>query len=123
MFIVLILSFHPRCLAWDYDCAMSDEAPKSAYELAMARLRKKDADDGTAEAPLTEAQRSAIAEVRQLYAARRAQAEIMLDAARATAHDVETLARLNEEFRRDTDRMGRELEERIAAIRRGESAP
>ena len=58
-----------------------------------------------------------------MYAARRAQAEIMLDAARASAHDVETLVRLNEEFRRDTDRMGRELEERIAAIRRGSGEP
>ena len=98
---------------------MSDEAPKSAYELAMARLKQKDADAGTSETPLTEAQRAAIAEVRQVYAARRAQSEIMLTAARATAADVETLARLNEEFRRDTDRMARELDEKIAAIRRG----
>ena len=97
---------------------MSDEAPKSAYELAMARLKQKDADTGTVDTPLTEAQRAAIADVRQVYAARRAQAEIMLTAARATAHDVETLGRLNEEFRRDTDRMARELEEKIAGIRR-----
>ena len=33
---------------------MSDDAPKSAYELAMARLRKKDADAGEAEVPLKE---------------------------------------------------------------------
>jgi hypothetical protein len=98
---------------------MSDEGPKSAYELAMARLKQKDADAGTADTPLTEAQRAAIAEVRQVYAARRAQAEIMLTAARAAAADVETLARLNDEFRRDTDRLARELEEKIAAIRRG----
>ena len=96
-----------------------DSAPKSAYELAMARLRKKDADEGTVDAPLTEEQRAAIADVKQVYAARRAQAEIMLNAARATAHDVETLTRLNDEFRRDTDRMARELDEKIAAIRRG----
>ena len=102
---------------------MSDEAPKSAYELAMARLKKKDADDGTVDAPLTDAQRAAIADIRQVYAARRAQAEIMLTAERAGAHDVETLTRLNEEFRRDTDRMARELDEKIAAIRRGESPP
>jgi hypothetical protein len=102
---------------------MSDETPKSAYELAMARLRKKDADAGTEEVPLTDPQRTAIAEVKQVYAARRAQAEIMLAASRATAPDVETLARLNEEFRRDTDRMARELEEKVAAIRRGEATP
>ena len=96
-----------------------DEAPRSAYEVAMARLKKQDADAGTADTPLTDAQRAEIAEVRQVYAARRAQAEIMLTASRAAAHDVETLTRLNEEFRRDTDRMARELEEKIAAIRRG----
>ena len=98
---------------------MNDEAPKSAIELAMARLRQKDADTGTADAPLTEAQKAAITEVRQMYAARRAQAEIMHQASLASAFDVETLTRLNEEFRRDTDRMTRELEEKIAGIRRG----
>ena len=85
----------------------------------MARLRQKDADAGTTDVPLTEAQRAAIADTRQLYAARRAQAEIMHQASLASALDVESLARLQEEFRRDTDRMGRELEEKIAGIRRG----
>jgi hypothetical protein len=97
---------------------MSDEAPKSAIELAMARLRQKDVEAGGGDAPLTEAQKAAIADVRQLYAARRAQAEIMHQASLASAVDVEGLARLHEEFRRDTDRMSRELEERVAAIRR-----
>lgn len=98
---------------------IDDESPKSAYEVAMARLKQQDADAGTADTPLTAAQRAEIAEVRQVYAARRAQAEIMLTASRAAAPDVETLARLNDEFRRDTDRMARELDEKIAAIRRG----
>lgn len=98
---------------------MSDDAPKSAIELAMARLRKQDAETGGGDAPLTDAQRAAIAEVRSLYAARRAQAEIMHKASLASAFDVEALGRLHEEFRRDTDRMARELDERVAAIRRG----
>lgn len=98
---------------------MSDDAPKSAIELAMARLRQKDVDGGTADTPLTEAQKAAIAEIRQVYAARRAQAEIMHQAGLASVYDVETLTRLNEEFRRDTDRMTRELDEKIAGIRRG----
>ena len=100
---------------------MNDDAPKSAIELAMARLRQKDVDSGTADAPLTEAQKAEIAEVRQVFGARRAQAEIMHTASVAAAVDVETLTRLNEEFRRDTDRMARELEEKIAAIRRRSS--
>jgi len=97
---------------------MSDDAPKSAIELAMARLRRKDEEAGTAEAPLSEAQRAEIADVRQVYAARRAQAEIMHQASLAGAFDVESLARLQDEFRRDTDRMGRELDEKVMAIRR-----
>ena len=36
---------------------MSD-APKSALELVMERLRKKDAEAGVTETPLTDAQRS-----------------------------------------------------------------
>jgi hypothetical protein len=95
-----------------------DDAPKSAIELAMARLRQKDADAGGADPSLTDAQKAAIAEVRQLYAARRAQAEIMHQASLASAVDIESLGRLHDEFRRDTDRMARELEEKIAAIRR-----
>ena len=97
---------------------MNDDAPKSALELAMARLKQKDVEAGSVEAPLTDAQKSEIADVRQLYAARRAQAEIMHQASLASAFDVEGLARLHEEFRRDTDRMQRELEEKVASIRR-----
>lgn len=97
---------------------MNDDAPKSALELAMARLKRKDAEAGSVDAPLTDAQKAEIADVRQLYAARRAQAEIMHKASLASAVDIEGLARLHEEFRRDTDRMTRELEERVAAIRR-----
>lgn len=97
---------------------MQDDAPKSAYEVAMARLRQKDQEAGAVEAPLTEAQKAAIAEVRQVYAARRAQAEIMHKASLASAYDVDGLVRLNDEFRRDTDRLQRELDEKVAAIRR-----
>ena len=97
---------------------MNDDAPKSALELAMARLKRKDAEAGSIEAPLTDAQKAEIADVRQLYAARRAQAEIMHQASLASAVDVEGLARLHEEFRRDTDRMQRELDEKVASIRR-----
>ena len=102
---------------------MNDDAPKSALELAMARLRQKDTATGTADTPLTDAQKAAITETRQMYAARRAQTEIMYQSSLASAVDVESLGRLHEEFRRDTDRMARELDEKIAAIRRtsGES--
>lgn len=95
-----------------------DDAPKTAIELAMARLKKQDADAGSVEIPLNDRQKAEITEVRQMYAARRAQAEIMHKASLASAVDVEGLARLHDEFRRDTDRMQRELDEKVAAIRR-----
>jgi hypothetical protein len=98
-----------------------DDAPKSAVELAMARLRKQDTDAGEVAVPLTDEQRAAIAEVRQVFAARRAQAEIMHQTGRAGAADMETVARLNEEFRRDVDRLSREAEEKIAAIHKQSS--
>jgi hypothetical protein len=47
---------------------MSDDgSPKSSFELAMERLRKKDAEEGITTRPMTDQQKSAIAEVRSLY--------------------------------------------------------
>ncbi len=43
-----------------YNGAMS-EAPKSALELVMERLKKKDAESGVEEKPLTDEQRAQIA--------------------------------------------------------------
>ncbi len=50
---------------------------KSAYELAMERLRKKDAEGGVEHTPLTDGQKAAIAEVRKFYEARLAQDEVL----------------------------------------------
>ena len=49
---------------------MSDDAPKSAFELAMQRLRQKDKEANVDERPLTDAQKAAIAEVRQVFTAK-----------------------------------------------------
>jgi hypothetical protein len=60
-----------------YNESMSQEgAPKSAYELAMERLRKKDEAAGIVQAPLTDAQKTEITEIRSLYGARLAQADL-----------------------------------------------
>ena len=57
---------------------MADQdAPKSAYELAMARLRKKDQEEGVVDRPITDEQRAAIAEARKVGEARLAEREIM----------------------------------------------
>ena len=53
---------------------MADQdAPKSAYEIAMARLQKKDKEEGVVDRPITEAQRAAIAEAKKIGEARMAE--------------------------------------------------
>ena len=50
---------------------------KSAVELAMERLRRQDADAGIESRPLTDAQKASIAEVRNFYHAKMAQADVL----------------------------------------------
>ena len=47
-----------------------DDAPKTSLELAMARLRKKDAESGDSIQELSAAQKAEIAEVRRVYEAK-----------------------------------------------------
>lgn len=95
-----------------------DEAPKSAYEIAMARLRQKDREAGIEERPVTEAQRARVAELRQLYDARLAEREILHRSERAKARDEEALAQLDEEYRRERERIQAERDHKIEAARR-----
>ena len=98
---------------------MPDSAPKSAYELAMERLRQKDREANAAERPLTDEQKAAIAEVRQMYQAKAAEREILHQAALRKARTNEEIEQLNEALRRDTERMAGERDRKIAAIREG----
>ena len=57
---------------------MADEgAPKTSFELAMERLRKKDADAGIETRAVTDEQKAAIAEARSFYGAKIAELEVM----------------------------------------------
>jgi hypothetical protein len=98
---------------------MADNAPKSAYEVAMERLRQKDAGSSAAEPPLTDEQKAAIAEVRQMHQAKTAEREILHQAALRKAASHEEVEQLNEALRRDTERMAGERDRKIAAIREG----
>jgi hypothetical protein len=60
---------------------MAADGPKSSFELAMERLRLKDKEAGVDEHPLTDTQKAAIAEARQVYEARVAEREILHQAA------------------------------------------
>ena len=96
---------------------MSEGAPKSAYELAMERLRKKDADEGVTERTLNEDQKTEIAEIRKTYAARLAQEEILFKSKTAGLFDPEALQQLNENYRRDVERLTHERDRKIEKIR------
>jgi len=96
---------------------MPDEAPKSAYELAMERLRKKDAEAGIVEQKLTDAQKAAIAEARSIYEARVAERKILhQDKMRMTLvpQELEALAK---DYQRDLERFQSDLDAKIRKIR------
>jgi hypothetical protein len=95
---------------------MSD-APKSAIELAMERLRKKDADAGIVEQKLTDAQKAAIAEARSVYEARVAERQILQRQKQLTAVDPQEMTRLDEEYRRDLERFATDRDAKIRKIR------
>ena len=108
---------HPADLLLHY-AAMAADGPKSAFELAMERLRLKDKEAGVDEHPLTDAQKAAIAEARQVYEARMAEREILHQDALRKATTYEEVERLNEEFRRDKDRLATDRDRKTAEARR-----
>lgn len=96
---------------------MSDGAPKSAYELAMERLKKQDADAGISERALTDDQKNEIAEVRKTYAARLAQEEILFKSKTQGFVDPEARQALADNYRRDVERLTHERDRKIEKIR------
>lgn len=95
-----------------------DDAPKSAYELAMARLRKKDKEEGVEERSLTDDQRAAIAEARRVAEARLAEREIMHRSQLVRAADPAALEKLESEYRRDRERIAYDRDRKIEEIRK-----
>ena len=100
---------------------MSD-APKSAYELAMEKLRKKDAEAGVEEQVLTDAQREAIAEARSLYDSRVAERRILHQSAVLPILDPAEREEREMELRRDLERFASDRDARIRRIRESSSA-
>jgi fructose-1,6-bisphosphatase/inositol monophosphatase family enzyme len=98
---------------------MADVPPKSAYELAMERLRRQDAEAGVVDAPVTDEMRAAIAETRSFYEAKIAEVKILHQSALVTARDPEARAQLDDAHRRDVQRLGEERDRKIARIREG----
>jgi hypothetical protein len=95
---------------------MSD-APKSAIDIVMERLRKKDAEAGVEQHQLTDAQRAAIAEAKSVYEAQVAERRIMHQSTTAGIFDPAELEQREGELRRDLDRFERERDEKVRRVR------
>lgn len=95
---------------------MSD-APKSALELALERLKKKDADAGVAQKTLTDEQRAQIAEARSVCEARIAERRIMHQSKASAVFDPQELAVLHEELHRDIAQFESDRDAKIRKIR------
>jgi len=100
---------------------MVDNAPKSAYELAMERLREQDRKAGVAKRQaLTAAQKRKIAELRQKAKAKLAELEILhRDHLAAAAHDPDKTREVEEHYAIDCRRVDAELESGIDQVKRG----
>lgn len=99
-----------------------EKSLKSAYELAMERLRKQDAQAGVEQRPLTEAQKAAIAEVRNFYEAKMAEQEVLQESRLRRTFDPAERETIEAEFRYDRERLVSERDAKIEKIRRGETA-
>jgi hypothetical protein len=97
---------------------MTDEAPKSALELAMERLKKKDAETGVVEHKLTGAQKAEIAEARSLHESRVAELQILHRSKQLAAVDPAEIDKIEQEYRRDLERLASDRDSKIKKIRR-----
>jgi septal ring factor EnvC (AmiA/AmiB activator) len=100
---------------------MADQPLKSAYELAMERLNKRDREEGVEqEQPLTADQKKEIARLRQEAQAKLAEIEILHRKQRSAEADPEKLAKLDEHYQTDRRRVESRLESAIARVKRGD---
>ena len=83
----------------------------------MERLRKRDAESGDAQQLLTDAQKTQIAEIRNFYEAKIAEQEILHRSRLATLWDPEEREVVEQELRRDRERLSTERDAKIAKIR------
>jgi hypothetical protein len=84
----------------------------------MERLRKKDADAGIAPRTVSDAQKAAIAEIRNFYEAKLAQLEVLHQGRLRTMFDPAERATREEEYRRDRERL---ISDRDAKIEKARS--
>ena len=96
-----------------------DTRLKSSFELAMERLRQKDAEAGVTARALSDAQKAEIAEVRNLYEAKIAEAQVMLLSNLQKTMDPASRETLEAGFRAEKERLTRERDRKVEKIREG----
>jgi hypothetical protein len=96
-----------------------DQPPKSSYELAMERLKKKDQDEGVESRPMTDEQKAAVAEARSFYGSKIAEQEVLLQSRLRNSVDLAEREAIEQELRRVRERYSSEREAKIEKIRAG----
>lgn len=97
---------------------MSDDTgPKSAYELAMERLRKQDAEAGIGRQVVTAAQKAEITEIRNFYEAQLAQLEVLHEGRLRSMFDPSERALLEDAYRHDRERLTAERDAKVEKAR------
>ena len=94
------------------------DKPKTAFELAMERLKADDREAGTVEIPLNPKQKKAIAEARRIASARLAECEILFKDAMKKTADPDARAAAEREYQIDRQRINDDCEKAIEGIRR-----
>jgi hypothetical protein len=96
---------------------VEEDKPKSALELAMERLRKRDADSGVVERAVTDEQKAAIAEARSVHGSKAAELEILHHSKMMALFEPAERARVEGDYRRELQRLNEDLERKIEKIR------
>ena len=91
-----------------------DEAPKSAVELAMEKLR---ASGDFEEVKLTDEQKAKIADIRSRYRAQIAELEIKNDGALRAVGSYEEAEVLRAELKKEKERLEAEMETKVSEVR------
>lgn len=86
----------------------------------MERLRLKDEEAGVTSRPLTDAEKAAIAEIRNFYEAKIAEQQVLHDSRVRQLPDPAAREALDAEWRADRERLTSERDRKIEKIRQGQ---
>ena len=98
---------------------MTKGTPKSAVDIVLERLKRKDAESGEPGAGLSDAQKAGLAEARRHAEARIAERKILHASKLATVLDPADRLRLEDDHQRELTRIAEDRDAALDRIRRG----